>query len=184
MSSPTTVPIPPPNGKSYSSNSEKPFPFPFPGRKPKILIKEYRLNKEYGIIREYGHIREYRFFVYVFGTAQSEYKERIDELRIIGDEEGILIRPESVKDFWSFMDSSRNLKKCGLFLLDGGSLSALWTSKSEYRATIRFFGQGMVQFTFIKYKGSVKVSLDSIESGKCSIGELRKEIEKFGLLFE
>lgn len=116
----------------------------------------------------------------------DEYRERIEELRDIGSEEGISMRQESEKDFWSFIETNRDIKKCGLALLDAGSLSALWTSKSEYRSAIRFFGRGKVQFTFIRYcKGeSGNMSVDFIDSGKCRIDELRSKIIEFGLLIE
>lgn len=122
--------------------------------------------------------------VHDFGEIAEEYTDRIQELTDIGSEEGIVIRPDSLSDFWSFMGLNRNLKQCSLFLLDGGSLSALWRSESEYRIAIRFFGQDLVQFTFIRYNGSRKMSVDSIESGKCNVEKLTTEIRKLGFLFE
>ena len=120
-------------------------------------------------------------FVYDVGDNTEEYTDRIQELTDIGSEEGIEIRSDSLSDFWSFMGLNRNLKQCSLFLLDGGSLSALWTSESEYRIAIRFFGQDLVQFTFIRYNGSRKMSVDSIESGKCNVEKLTTETRKLGL---
>lgn len=114
----------------------------------------------------------------------NQYEDRIDELRNMGKEEQISIRPESESDFLSFISLNPKLKKCSLALLERGSLSALWTSKSEYRAAIRFLGDGKVQFTFITYKQSDQKAVDSIDSGKCNIDEIGCRLEEFGLLFK
>ena len=109
------------------------------------------------------------------------YKKRIQELRELGEEEEIAIRPGSEKDFLSFVQSNPGLKEGILFLLDGGSLSALWASKSKYRVAIRFFGRDRVQFTFIIDQQPEK---PLVASDTCSIKELNVELKQLGFLFE
>ncbi len=119
-------------------------------------------------------------------TYRSHYEERIEQLRVLGSEENISIRPESERDFWKFISSIRNLKKCSLMLLDGGSISAFWSKRAKYSASLGFFGGDKVQFTFITY-GQDDNNLfvpDRMKSGKCSVKELAPRIEEFRVLFE
>ena len=82
--------------------------------------------------------------------ALSTYSARIEELRSDAEDEGIVISPDSERDFWDFV-TSRTLNESGdLFVTDEGHIRFVWRGDDSDHLGIRFFGDRIVRYVIFR----------------------------------
>ncbi len=80
------------------------------------------------------------------------YQARILELReIVEDDEDIEeINEDSVREFWTFMESAGFGCRAALVLQDNGNLRAVWRDKAGHNVGLEFQGGGSVLYVMFK----------------------------------
>ena len=108
------------------------------------------------------------------------YRNRIEELREYGEDEGVAINQASERDFWSFVKSLPVASRKGsLVLMDNGNLRALWKGKQESHLGLQFLGDRMVEYVIFKRrKRARKISR---VAGADTFDGIRRQIESFEL---
>ena len=80
---------------------------------------------------------------------ESEYADRLRELREAASEDGYALREESNRSFIEFLCAAPyEVKRAGLALAGGGDVNAIWVSKDRTRrVSIQVFGDGATRNT-------------------------------------
>lgn len=82
---------------------------------------------------------------------ESEYAERLRELREAASEDGYALREESARSFIEFLHTAPyDVKRAGLALAGGGDLNPIWVSEDRTRRlSIQVFGDGDVEYVML-----------------------------------
>ena len=77
---------------------------------------------------------------------QKAYESRIERLRgfVEEDDDVEAVNEESVKDFWSFMKTSRFTRRAGLVMLDSGNLRVVWRDDVGQEVGLHFLGDSRI----------------------------------------
>ena len=86
---------------------------------------------------------------------------RLTELEEIAQDEGFTISPESQQDLFAFFAENPGVRVDGIFLLDNGCLRATWGGLDSGKVSLRFLGDGQVQF--ICYRGKEETAYGRTE---------------------
>jgi len=70
------------------------------------------------------------------------YRDRIDELRGYGVEEGVELRVESLEDFWRYVHAEPKNREGDVYLGHDGNLSMAWRDGKVTYVEIEFLGSG------------------------------------------
>ncbi len=111
--------------------------------------------------------------------TRQAYRERIEELREYGEEDGVTISPASEKDFWAFVKSLPATRKGSLVLMDNGNLRAVWRGGKENHLGLQFLGGRMVEYVIFKRRSRAKKV--SRVAGTDTFNGIKKQIEAFEL---
>ena len=107
------------------------------------------------------------------------YRDRIEELRGYGEDEGVTVNEASEKDFWAFVKSLSASRKGSLVLMDNGNLRALWKGEQESHLGLQFLGDRMVEYVIFKRrKRARKVSR---VAGADNFDGIKRQIDSFEL---
>lgn len=74
------------------------------------------------------------------------YVRRVEELRILGEEDEITLRQSSLLDFSKFIRRTPHLPRASLVLTNIGNIRAIWKGRGERQIAIHFRGAGRVTF--------------------------------------
>ena len=91
------------------------------------------------------------------------YRDRIEELRGYGEDEGVTVNEASEKDFWAFVKSLSASRKGSLVLMDNGNLRALWKGEQESHLGLQFLGDRMVE---LRYLQAPKKGQEGLKGGR------------------
>lgn len=86
----------------------------------------------------------------------QKYQTRIQELHGYAILEGFNIKKSSQKDFWSFIKSTRYMRKASLFLMDNGNLRTVWRDSYGNHIGLQFLGNGRGEYVIFKRRSSNK----------------------------
>ena len=112
-------------------------------------------------------------------TAALAYETRITMLRAEGEQDEIILNPESERDFWEFVGANPLLHEAQLVLLDNGNLRAVWREAPDKHVGLQFLGRGMAQYViFTQRSHRPKVSR---VAGRDTLDALDKVISAYGL---
>ena len=79
------------------------------------------------------------------------YKARIEELKVLGVDEGIIFNDNSEKDFWIFVGDMPFSIRASIMLTDKGNLRAIWKYGEGNHLGVQFLGPSYVEYVvFIK----------------------------------
>lgn len=81
---------------------------------------------------------------------QKAYRERIEQLRMYGDEEGVTINPKSEEDFWTFINSHPHWRKDLTELISNGNLRAVWKDDAGNHLGLQFLGCQNAEYVIFK----------------------------------
>lgn len=84
--------------------------------------------------------------------AEVRTRRRIDDLKVIADEEGIDVCVESEHDLWSFLGSVTFTQRPYVTLLDNGNLRAIWKNADYEQIGLQFRGNREVQFVLFSLR--------------------------------
>lgn len=107
------------------------------------------------------------------------YRERIEALRVNGEQDGYWVSSESELDFWRFIESNRGFRKGNLVLMDNGNLRAVWKDKKGTHLGLQFLGRGTVQYVIFKRRQATETI--SRVAGRDSLEGIRRQINAFDL---
>ncbi len=111
--------------------------------------------------------------------TREAYRNRIEELREYGEEDGVTINPASERDFWAFVKSLPAARKGSLVLTDSGNLRALWRGEQESHLGLQFLGGREVQYVIFKRrKRARKISR---VAGADTFDGIKRQMEAFDL---
>ena len=112
-------------------------------------------------------------------ASLSAYYARIEELRSDAADEGIVVSPDSQRDFWDFV-TSRAMKETGdLFVTEEGHLRFVWTGSDSDHLGIRFLGNQTVRYViFMRRPGESNISR---AAGDDSFDGVVRQAHSFGL---
>lgn len=113
-------------------------------------IRSWGVLPDYQIWEAAGDVRDVVEQTERALEARQQYVRRIEQLRSLGEEDGILISWASVNDFWSFVNSAPLASKAGLVLMDNGSLRAIWKREDGSRVGLQFLGSQMAEYVIFK----------------------------------
>ena len=71
---------------------------------------------------------------------EINYKQRIDQLELIAEDEDIPVSGKSHDDFWLFIRKYRSSPQAGLILTDEGHLVAIWSDTNGGTVEVEFLG--------------------------------------------
>ena len=111
--------------------------------------------------------------------SDFEYGSRIEELKFLGQEDGLSANRASERNFWEFIRLMRFSMHGQLFLLDSGNLRAVWTRGAEEHFGVEFLGNDVVQYVIFKRRARDQAI--SRVSGCDSFVGVRKQIHAFEL---
>ena len=112
-------------------------------------------------------------------TAARAHETRITMLRAEGEQDEIILNPESERDFWEFVDANPLLHEAQLVLLDNGNLRAVWREAPDKHVGLQFLGRGMAQYViFTQRSHRPKVSR---VAGRDTLDALDKVISAYDL---
>ena len=80
------------------------------------------------------------------------YQARILELREIAEDDEDIeeINEDSIREFWTFMESAGLGRRAGLVLQDNGNLRAVWRDKAGHNVGLEFQGGRSVLYVMFK----------------------------------
>ena len=109
----------------------------------------------------------------------QNYNQRIDQLRVYGQEDGITLNEESERAFWTFIESSGFTRRAGLALMDNGNLRAVWKGDDGDHLGVHFLGNHVVNYVIFKRRpGTVQVSR---VAGNDTFDGIKKQVRSFAL---
>ena len=110
--------------------------------------------------------------------VRRRYWKRIQDLRISGAEDGLVINPASEKDFCSFVGVLSPTVRGSLVLNDDGNLRAAW-DRGKDRLALEFLGDRQAEYVVFKHRlGARRVSR---VSGVDTFDGIRRQIAAFEL---
>ena len=80
----------------------------------------------------------------------QNYEQRIDQLKVIGEEEDIFVSTKSCEDFWIFIRNYCSSPQAGLILTDEGNLVAIWREANGSTVEVEFWGAGQCRLIIFK----------------------------------
>ena len=80
------------------------------------------------------------------------YQARILDLREIAEDDDDIeeINEDSIREFWTCMESTGFARRAGLVLQDNGNLRAVWRDKDGHNVGLEFQGDGSVLYVMFK----------------------------------
>ena len=103
---------------------------------------------------------------------EANYRERIDQLELIAEDEDISVSAESCRDFWHFIRNYRPSPQAGLILTDEGNLVAIWRETTGGTVEVEFLGDQQCKLIVFKDPKNPLRVLPEISSDTLdSIGE-------------
>ncbi len=81
---------------------------------------------------------------------ERNYRERIDQLQLIAEDEDISVSPESCRDFWNFIRNYRPSPQAGLILTDEDNLVAIWRETTGAAVEVEFLGNQQCKLIVFK----------------------------------
>lgn len=107
------------------------------------------------------------------------YRLRIEVLRSDAELDGVTVNNESLRDFWSFIESVPLAGKAELVLVDNGNLRAVWDGEDGSHLGFQFLGDHMLQYViFRRREGSGHVSR---VAGRDTLEGVKKQVRNFDL---
>ena len=110
-------------------------------------------------------------------VIETNYQQRIDQLKEIADDEDIPFSGDSVQDFWIFIKKYRPSPQAGLILTDDGNLVAIWREATGGNVEVEFLGDKQCKLIVFKDPNNPlrvlpEISTDTLASIGQQIGEL------------
>ena len=103
---------------------------------------------------------------------ETTYKQRIDQLELIAEDEDIPVSRKSHEDFWLFIRSYRSSPQAGLILTDEGHLVAIWSDTTGGTVEVEFLGDKQCKLIVFKDpKNPLRVLPEISRGALASIGE-------------
>ena len=84
------------------------------------------------------------------GHRMDEYATRIEDLRRMGDADGIELRQLSLFDFACFIRDGQPVPKASLVLTDSGNVRAIWKGAGGRQIGIQFRGGGRGSYVLLE----------------------------------
>ena len=107
------------------------------------------------------------------------FRMRIETLRADAAQDGYSIRRDSEDDFWLFVLSEPDIRRCNLVLTDNGNLRAVWKDGRGAHVGLQFLGGETVQFVIFKCRSSARQI--SRVAGRDSLEGVKRQIQVFDL---
>lgn len=107
------------------------------------------------------------------------YRDRVNELHEIAEDDGIELNRESRDDFWKFIKSYRNIRQCAVILRDNGNLRAIWRDGKGTRMGLQFLGSDEIEYVILKEHETDAEGTEHI--GRTTIQGVGPLVEKFKL---
>ena len=105
--------------------------------------------------------------------------ERIEELRVLGLEENVIMNSRSEFDFWLFAIENPNICVREIVLVENGNLRVSWRNSTDSFMGLQFLGEGEVQFVIFKRRNGSQFRAEV--SGEDHFTGILKQIELFDL---
>lgn len=109
---------------------------------------------------------------------RAAWEKRIEDLRSWAAEDGEPFRSESERDFWTFVETTPDVRRGSLVLTDDGNVRAVWEDDAGARVALQFLGGGIVRYVLF---GPRPRTPDSHVAGRDDFDGIRHRIAGFGL---
>lgn len=113
---------------------------------------------------------------------RANYDAYLSRMRLLKDEaahDGYALNPASEIDFRQFIQSSPEIRKGNLILMDNGNLRAIWKDGQGTHLGLQFLGGRMVQYVIFKQRE--REQQISRVAGRDSLEEIKRQIDVFEL---
>ena len=97
------------------------------------------------------------------------------------DEDIEHVNEESIRDFWSFMNSEKFARRAGLVLQDNGNLRAVWRDGCGHNVGLEFQGGGLVLYVIFKPDERKTIREADIDRFDAVVNKLR-ELDLLGFV--
>ena len=93
----------------------------------------------------------------------KSYRWRIEELRVLGNEDKIELREASKEDFLEVVGSTATASQAFLILLENGNLRAIWQCQDGDHLAVQFRGNRMASYVILREGKFDIIALDEVK---------------------